>query len=77
MSPLPKLTAKEAERLLLRSGFNLMRQKGSHKIYRKGNFRMVLPWHHGKTLHPKIIKELLEIIREAESNQPDALPKCK
>jgi hypothetical protein len=27
---------------------------------------MVLPWHQGKMLHPKIIKELLEMIAEAE-----------
>ncbi len=66
MSPLPKLTAKEAEQRLLRAGFTLSRQRGSHKIYRKGGFRMVLPWHQGKMLHPKIIKELLEMIAEAE-----------
>ncbi len=65
MSPLPRLTAREAEQRLLRAGFNLSRQKVSHKIYRKGSFRMVLPWHQGKILHPKIIKELLEAIREA------------
>jgi len=55
MSPLPKLTAKEAEQRLLRAGFTLSRQRGSHKIYRKGGFRMVLPWHQGKMLHPKIV----------------------
>ena len=30
-----RLTAKEAEKLLLRSGFVLDRQKGSHRIYIK------------------------------------------
>jgi predicted RNA binding protein YcfA (HicA-like mRNA interferase family) len=66
MSLLPRLTAREAERHLLQAGFNQLRQKGSHKIYQKGRLRMVLPWHQGKTLHPKIIKELLEIVSEAE-----------
>jgi len=70
MSPLPRLTAREAERRLLRAGFNQARQKGSHKIYRKGNLRMVIPWHQGKILHPKSVKELLEIIREAEQSKP-------
>ncbi len=43
MPKYPRLTAKEAERLLLRSGFVLDRQKGSHKIYVKCGYRMVLP----------------------------------
>jgi predicted RNA binding protein YcfA (HicA-like mRNA interferase family) len=58
----PRLTAKEAEKLLLESGFRTDRQKGSHRIYIKGNCRMVLPHHAGKILHPKIVKQLLEVI---------------
>ena len=46
---LPKLTAKEAESLLLQNGFVVDRQKGSHKIYKKDSKRMVLPHHIGKT----------------------------
>ncbi len=41
MADLPRLTAKEAERLLLQNGFTLARQKGSHKIYIKGKIRQV------------------------------------
>jgi len=51
------LTAKEAESLLLRS-------KGSHRIYMKDKTRMVLPFHAGKTLHPKIVKQVLDAISE-------------
>ena len=47
MPEYPRLTAKEAEKLLLRSGFILDRQKGSHRIYIKKNYRMVLPSHAG------------------------------
>ena len=61
---LPKLTAKEAEALLLQNGFVIDRQKGSHRIYKKDSIRMVLPHHSGKTLHPKIIKELFEILED-------------
>jgi predicted RNA binding protein YcfA (HicA-like mRNA interferase family) len=57
---LPKLNAEEAERILLRAGFQLLRSKGSHRIYQKGKERFVLPFHKGKILHPKIIKELIE-----------------
>lgn len=59
---LPKLNSKEAEKLLFDNGFILDRQKGSHKIYKKDNKRMVIPHHSGKILHPKIIKELFEIL---------------
>ena len=51
MPEYPRLTAKEAEKLLLRSGFILDRQKGSHRIYIKKTYRMVLPSHAGEILH--------------------------
>ncbi len=62
----PRLSAKEAETLLLQKGFSLVRQKGSHRIYRKGNIRMIIPFHSGKVLHPKIAKEVYQIIEDEE-----------
>ncbi len=59
---LPRLTAQEAEKLLREKGFKLSRQKGSHRIYRKSTYRMVIPHHKGKILHPKIIKELYKLL---------------
>lgn len=59
---LPRLTAQEAEKILLSKGFKLSRQKGSHRIYRKGTYRMVLPHHKGKILHPKIVKDLHKLL---------------
>jgi predicted RNA binding protein YcfA (HicA-like mRNA interferase family) len=59
---LPKLTAEDAERLLLKAGFSLLRTKGSHHIYSKNNQRIVLPFHAGKILHPKIIKQVLDAV---------------
>ena len=67
MPEYPKLTAKEAEKLLLMSGFIIDRQKGSHRIYIKGIYRMVLPHHSGEILHPKIIKQLFELIDESRA----------
>ena len=61
---LPKLNSKEAEKLLFENGFILDRQKGSHRIYKKDGKRMVIPHHSGKILHPKIIKELFEILSD-------------
>jgi predicted RNA binding protein YcfA (HicA-like mRNA interferase family) len=50
------------------SGFIIDRQKGSHRIYIKGIYRMVLPHHAGEILHPKIIKQLFELIDESRSS---------
>ncbi len=39
MADFPRLTAKEAEKLLLQNGFAFARQKGSHRVYLKGKIR--------------------------------------
>lgn len=57
-----RLTAQEAENLLLKAGFVLLRSKGSHHIYLKDNQRIVLPFHAGKILHPKIAKQVLDAV---------------
>jgi predicted RNA binding protein YcfA (HicA-like mRNA interferase family) len=59
---LPRLTAEEAEKILLKSGFQHIRSKESHKIYQKDKERFVLPFHKGEILHPKIVKALLELM---------------
>ena len=56
------LTAKEAESLLLKAGFVFERSKGSHRIYMKDKVKVVLPFHAGKTLHPKITKQVLDAL---------------
>ncbi len=60
MPKLPRLKPKEAEAILLKAGFELIRSKGSHRIYMKGNKRVVVPFHADKVLHPKIIKQVLK-----------------
>lgn len=72
MSRLPRWTAADAERTLLASGFELLRSKGSHRIYGKKDLRITVPFHSGATLHPKIVKQVLGIIAEAaESSSAD------
>jgi predicted RNA binding protein YcfA (HicA-like mRNA interferase family) len=58
----PRLTATEAERLLFKAGFNQIRSEGSHRIYLKNTTRVVIPFHSGKILHPKIVKQVLNAI---------------
>lgn len=65
MPKLPRLTAAEAEMLLLKAGFSLDRSKGSHRIYRRGSERIVIPFHGARTLHPKIIKQIMDAIADA------------
>jgi len=61
---LPRLTPEEAEKRLLRAGFQHIRSKGSHRIYQRDKERFVLPFHKGKILHPKIVKGLMELIED-------------
>jgi len=63
---LQRLTAQEAEKLLLKAGFELIRSKGSHRIYMKRDKRIIVPFHPGRILHPKVIKQVLESIKEEE-----------
>lgn len=64
MAKLPRLTAAEAERRLFAAGFALMRSKGSHRIYFRGGVRVVVPFHRGRILHPKIVREVLSATGE-------------
>ena len=62
MPKVPRLTASEAEALLLKAGFTWLRSKGSHRIYDKAGRRVVVPFHSGVILHPKIVKQIFEAI---------------
>jgi predicted RNA binding protein YcfA (HicA-like mRNA interferase family) len=50
---------------LFLAGFELLRSKGSHRIYGQRQFRVTVPFHSGDILHPKIVKQVLAIIGEA------------
>lgn len=66
MVKLPRLNAKDLASLVEKRGFILVRQSGSHRIYKneKGT-RLTIPFHTSKILHPKIIKQVL---RDADLN---------
>ncbi len=66
MPKLPRLTPQEAEKMLSKAGFEMLRSKGSHRIYMKDNKRIVIPFHSGKILHPKIIKQVIQRIKNSE-----------
>jgi len=61
MSKPPRVTAKEIISILEKAGFHCVRQSGSHKIYKnKDGCRVTVPFHAGKILHPKILKNIIK-----------------
>jgi len=60
MERLPRITAVEVIKVLKRAGFFLVRQSGSHKIFKnKAGKRVTVPYHSGKTIHLKVIHSIL------------------
>jgi predicted RNA binding protein YcfA (HicA-like mRNA interferase family) len=60
---LPRLSAAEAENMLLQAGFRLERSKAIHRIYMKEKQRIIIPFHTGKILHPKIVNQVLKVTK--------------
>lgn len=58
---LPRLTAQELIKILKKLGFEESRSSGSHRIYKKESKRVVVPFHSGKIIHPKIVKDVLKV----------------
>lgn len=66
---IPRITAKQIIAVLERVGFILVRQSGSHRIYRNQlGKRVTVPIHSRKTLHPKI---LMSILNDADITPED------
>ena len=69
MSKLKLINAKTMEKLLLRLGFEKVRQKGSHAFYRHPNGKTTtVPHHKAKVLARPLIREIL---REMEISIDD------
>ncbi len=69
MSKLKLIDAKTMEKLLFRSGFVKVRQKGSHAFYRHPDGRVTtVPHHKAKVLARPLIREIL---REIEFSLDD------
>jgi len=65
----PRVTADKLIRLVERRGFRMVRQSGSHKIYRNdAGKRITIPHHSKKTLHPKLVNQIL---KDLEINPED------
>ena len=57
---LPRVTAKQIISVIEKLGFSMVRQSGSHKIYKNiSDKRVTVPFHDNKVLHPKVLKSIL------------------
>lgn len=64
MSKLPIISAKDFERILLKIGFEIKRQKGSHAFYKHPDGRYTtLPHHPGRDLSRPLIRQILREIK--------------
>lgn len=59
MSKLPSLTPRKVIRAIEKAGFEFIRQKGSHRIYQKGERYLVVPYHN-KDLKVPTLKSIIE-----------------
>ena len=63
MSRLKLINSKKMEKLLLRLGFEKVRQKGSHAFYRHADGRTTtIPYHKARMLARPLIREILREI---------------
>ena len=61
MSKLSVVDAKTLEKILLKLGFKIVRQKGSHRFYRHDDGRYTtIPHHGGDDLGRPLIREILK-----------------
>jgi len=59
-SRLPRVTARQVIGVLKKINFRWARQKGSHAIYKNAEGkRATVPVHSEKTLHPKVLQNIL------------------
>jgi predicted RNA binding protein YcfA (HicA-like mRNA interferase family) len=74
LSRLKLIDAAQMERLLLRLGFEKVRQRGSHAFYRHADGRVTtVPHHKGRTLARPLTREILREIEVTVEQYNDLL----
>jgi predicted RNA binding protein YcfA (HicA-like mRNA interferase family) len=59
MGNVPVLKPREVEQILLRLGFALARQRGSHRQYRRPDGRgTTVPFHAGRDISPFLLRQI-------------------
>lgn len=58
---LPRITVRKVISVLQKKGFKVVRQSGSHMIFKNNEgIRVTVPYHSGKILHPKLLKNIMK-----------------
>jgi predicted RNA binding protein YcfA (HicA-like mRNA interferase family) len=71
MTKLPSLTGEQVIKALSKAGFQVVRQRGSHKYLKHSDNRAtVVPVHKGETIGPGLLRK---IIRDIEQSREDFL----
>ena len=74
MTRVPSVSFRAMERALLRLGFEVMRQKGSHVFYRHPDGRTTtVPSHAGRDLARPLVREILREIELTPEQFEEAL----
>jgi predicted RNA binding protein YcfA (HicA-like mRNA interferase family) len=59
MSKVPVLKPSEVEAILLKMGFTMVRQRGSHRQYRHPDGRgTTIPFHSGRDISPILLRQI-------------------
>ena len=61
----PRLTAADAETLLVSAGFLFLERSGQHRIYGRDRTRVVVPFDGRVVLHPKLVRGIVEGIEHS------------
>lgn len=71
MGSLPVLTPREVAALLLRLGFQEVRQRGSHRQYRHPDGRgTTVPVHRGRDISPTLLRKIARDIGRTADELP-------
>jgi predicted RNA binding protein YcfA (HicA-like mRNA interferase family) len=61
MSKTPRVDARKVAKVPEQHGYQLIRQSGSHRMYKNSEgVRVTFPIHSGKTIHPEILNKISE-----------------
>ena len=60
------MKSRELHRLIRDAGWEVLRQNGSHIIYRKDGMTMVVPYHGAKEVRPGLAAKIEHTIKLAE-----------
>ena len=63
IAPLMPFSYKEIERRLLKLGYKVVRQKGSHVLFSNGFNTFPVPNHPGKDVSPGVERQILKLLQ--------------